>query len=214
MKTSLSLLVASTLAVSMANAGTITEMEPNSTFAEAQNIDNAFTVKDGNVNIYNSSLFDWETASIVSLDGDSSYDYFTFEAAAGQNYIFDVDFGMRDLDPEIALWSFDGAAGLLIHQQDDDCKALGVSICSKRDLGSVSSYDPIFSWKAATEGSYIVGIARYNSDANALGFTGKAPVSGDNYTLQVSRSVPAPASIALFALGLLGLGAMRKKRTS
>ncbi|WP_022941845.1 PEP-CTERM sorting domain-containing protein [Psychromonas hadalis] len=213
MKSTLSLLVASTLAVSMANAGTITEIEPNSTLATAQNIENAFTGEDGNVNIYNSSLYGWETASIVSLDGDNSYDYFIFEANAGQNYVFDVDFGMNDLDAEIALWSFDGA-GQLIHEQDDGCQQGGISLCSSADLGSFHSYDPRFSWNAATQGSYVVGVARYSTAANDFGFNGSAPIAGDNYTLQVSRSVPAPASIALFALGLLGLGAMRKKRTS
>lgn len=211
MKKNLTFLAISGLIAGMANAATITEIEPNSTLAAAQNIESAFTGEDGNVNIYNSSLYGWETASIISLNGDNSYDYFAFEAEAGQNYFFDVDFGMDDLDAEIALWSFDGT-GSLIHDQDDGCQSLGSVSCSGTDLGSTHHYDPKFSWDAATQGTYIVGVARYSTDANNLGFTGSAPVSGDNYTLQVSRSVPAPAGIALFALGIFGLGAMRKKR--
>lgn len=211
MKKHLTILAISSLIAGMANAATITEIEPNSTLATAQNIESAFTGEDGNVNIYNASYYGWETASVVSLNGDNTYDYFAFEATAGQNYVFDIDFGRYNLDSEIGLWSFDGA-GDLLHQQDDGCIARGVSFCSESDIGSLDGLDPKFSWNAATQGSYIVGVARFNASANDLGFTGSAPVSGDDYTLQVSRSVPAPAGIALFALGIFGLGAMRKKR--
>lgn len=194
-------------------AGTIIEVESNSTLFTAQNIDGTFS-SGLNDDIYNANELDWEWSSIVSLDGDGTYDYYSFTALANQNYIFDIDYGMPNLDAEIGLWSISDTTSALLADQDDSCVENGVSFCSIVDIGSVHSYDPKFSWESSSSGLYVIGVARYPTSATDSGFNGSAPISGDDYTLQVSRdlavSVPAPAGVMLFVLSLMGFAATRK----
>jgi hypothetical protein len=209
MKKILTCLAAATMMIGGANASVIAEIEPNSTLGTAQNVENAFSTG-ANADILNSNLVTWEWASIESLEGDRTYDYFRFNAQTGQNYIFDVDFGMHDLDPEIGLWSLDGSSSNLLHQQDDGCQALGLDICGLPGSGSSHNWDPIFSWQADQTSTYIVGIARFDSSANDGGFTGDAPKRRDNYTLQIAREVPEPVTLGLLGLGLCLL--VRRKK--
>jgi len=207
------LLTATVLLAQPVYAGTITEVESNSTVFTAQNIDGSFSTGVNN-DIYNASQFDWEWSSIASLEGDGTYDYYSFTALANQNYIFDIDYGMPNLDTEVGLWSIDGNISDLLAEQDDGCVENGVSFCSTVDNGSVHSYDPKFSWESSSAGLYVIGVARFSTSANDSGFTGSAPVAGDDYILQVSRDlavdVPAPAGVMLFALSLMGFVATRK----
>jgi hypothetical protein len=148
MKKILTCLTAATMMISDANASVIAEIEPNSTLGTAQNVENTFSTG-ANTDILNSDLAGWEWSSIESLNSDNTYDYFSFNVQAGQNYIFDVDYGMSYLCPEMGLRSLNGGSNLL-HQQDDNFQSFGTDICSHYDSGSSNHhYDPIFSWQLA-----------------------------------------------------------------
>lgn len=210
-------LLAGMMASQSTSALVIGEIEPNNTLATSQSVETSFST--GTVtDIFNSDI-GWEWTSVLAT-GDGSYDYFSFDAVAGQTFIFDIDYGMNNggaghVDTEIGLWSIAGGSSLF--QQDDGCLING-SQCVL-DSGSIHSWDPTRSWTFASSGTYIIGVGEYNSYDND-GIGGFDPGSnvldaGDTYTLQISRdtvSAPEPGVLALMCLGLIGIRFSRKKK--
>jgi hypothetical protein len=221
------LLASSTLTLS-AHASVIREVERNNNFNQAQNLEDFFS-NDYKRRVENSGVSDWEWVSIKGR-GNGTYDYYVFEAFAGQDYIFDIDKGMskrHSVDTELGLWALEG---MLLHEQDDCYSDNGGALdCSRTwlssDKGSNHIFDPMFSWTFETSGLFVVGVGKFYTYADEDGFgfdqDGQATQRGERYKLNVSRSlpfatqsidIPEPASLAIFALGLIGIGAARSKR--
>ncbi len=211
---------------STANAIPILEMERNDSLAAAQSVEASFS-SGANVNIENSALPEWEWVSIAGT-GDDTFDYYSFEAEAGQTFIFDIDFGQNDtapysgdIDTELGLWAISGGSAL---SQIDDCwvaQNLMMIECDELfiDSGSDNWFDPILEWTFASAGTYVIGVAEFNSFDVGGGFRGNEQDFGDTYTLQISRdgvtlALPEPGTLALFGIGLAGMGLARRRKTT
>ncbi|BAP54409.1 filamentous hemagglutinin family domain-containing protein [Thioploca ingrica] len=157
--------------VNVALAGVISEVEPNDSIANAQNIDASFSVG-LNPDIANSGIWPWVS---IAGTGDGSFDYYSFEVpAGGVTGYFDTDHANFDT----MLFLYDSTGVLLSY--DDDIGEL--------DPGSDSGLHSWIQYDFTEPGTYIIAVGEYYSSGNPGGVSGNTPDSGDDYTLQVSLS--------------------------
>ena len=174
-------------------AAYISEVEPNNSIAQAQSLDGHFTT-DYDADITNSTTM---AHASVTGTGDGTWDYYSFTLSALSSVIFDIDYGMPDLDSWLNIYD---AAGTRIAYNDDS---------STIDPGSSHHYDSYLSTTLAA-GVYYIAVGQYSN----------SPISsGKDYTLHVSASypaavpLPAAAPLLLSGLGILGaLGSKRRKK--
>jgi hypothetical protein len=189
-----------------ANAGLISDVTGNGSIANALDIDGSFSLG-ANVDIANSEITPW--ASISSgVESAARYDYYSFTAMAGMNGIFDIDYGRNaggSFDPELVLFDLLGA---VLAQNDDSATSNGAG-------GSVHNYDSFLSHTFAVNGTYIIGVCQFSCGGQQGGMTGNLIPASGTYQLQVSienHDIPEPSTIAIFALGIMGLVARKVKR--
>ncbi|WP_448565488.1 PEP-CTERM sorting domain-containing protein [Thalassotalea ganghwensis] len=194
------------LAVSgFANAGLIIESEPNDTIATAQNIDSYFDLA-FDINIENSLGIN--TSTLIphveiqgTLSDTASYDVFSFWGTVGSTAIFDIDCGASTfgsctnnggLDAFLRLFD---PSGNSIAQNDDVW--LNIDTGSSAN-GTLDSYIEL---TLPTTGLFAIRVGRCCE--NPVGINGDyvLNVSVENH----STSVPEPSSMAILAIGLLGL---------
>ena len=171
---------------SAASAGVVTEIEPNDSFSTAQSLDGHFSTGT-DPNVTNAATTPY--VSVISGPAASNADFYKFTVATGGTTgIFDVDFGMPDFDPTLALYD---SNHLLLGAWDDFFPA---------DAGSVHGYDTFVNYTFADAGLYYLRVASW-SNANATG----------DYQLNVSLESPGSAGAvpepATWAMMLIGFGA-------
>lgn len=197
------------------SAFTTVEVESNNTIATAQNIDDLGFSLDFDANIGDRTTNTSTTIPHLSIlgSGDGSFDFYSFTVAnAGDRGIFDIDFGASatdPFDPEIFLFDILGnqlfSSTGIPAQSDDSSVTDGAG-------GSVSGLDSFLDFTFAAPGTYIIGVAAFNSTAVTGGITGVPVPIGSDYTLQVSiqnhavgnTGAPTTPTVRVFGDTLIG----------
>jgi hypothetical protein len=186
----------SLVSFSPALAAVVIEVEANDSLATAQNIDPHFTLD------YSDDIGDTSTNTSTTIPhvtiigtGNDTFDWYQFTVAAPGRGIFEIDYGMPDLDAWLTLYD---AAGGFLFDNDDSSAAIGAG-------GSVHHYDSYIEYIFSLPGTYYIEVAAFPH----------VPVySGTDYQLQVSieghHLIPEAASIATWALILGCLGGIRR----
>jgi hypothetical protein len=176
------LLLMATAATLLAGAGAaiaapVNEVEPNDSFAQAQDLDGSFSLE-YDPNIFSSTTIPHAT---VNGTGNYTYDYYSFrvpEAGTSARLgILDMDRAMYSFDSY--LWLYDGSGRLL--QFNDD---------STTDPGSVHPFDSMIHHVFATPGTYYVQVGRYPGDTVPAGGSYQLHVSVADHAVGSTDTTP------------------------
>lgn len=178
------------MAASVAQASYVNEAEPNDSLATAQSLNPYFSTNFDSIITNSTSM----AHASVNGTGDGTWDYYSFNLSAASDVIFDIDYGMFDVDSYIKIFN---SSGTQINQNDDG----GVN-----DAGTSHGYDSFLNTNLAAGLFYV-----------AVGQCCASPLSiGDDYTLHVSASnpsaVPLPAAAPLMLSGLALMGGLARRR--
>lgn len=196
----------------------------NGTAATAQDVESNFTTGGGNANITNSNNSNWEWVSITTndqgytdsnLDG-SSFDFFTFEVFAGQQFIFDIDTDAVSPDPDSILRLYDGARLDDTQISFNDDMSGTPTFEFTLDDGSQDVVDSLLYHTFASDGSATLRVSECNFSFSTRECDEGVLSKNATYALQISRSlspVPVPAAVWLFGTALIGFVGMSRRTT-
>ena len=181
------------LGASAPQAGLYFETEPNNSLQAPQALDRAAFSVNPNPNITDKNGVDTSTALphlTISGRGDGSFDYFSFDASAGNHVIFDIDGATFDSQ----LFLYDSAGNLVA--SNDDGFPLGGPNGNALDSGSTSTEDAFLDTILTADGTYTLAVGRSTSQNGPNlgdGLTGQPLGNGDQYTLNLSIENFVPA---------------------
>ncbi len=139
------------------------------------------------LNVFNAATIPFEVATAPVAGG---FAYYGFNVAAGNSQgTFDIDGGYKlgagSIDTQIFL--FDRATGNLLAASDDSSVDPG----STPVFGSLT-YDSFINYTFAQPGAYVLGVGAFPSSVvgGIAPITGRAPVAGQTYTLNLSLTSP------------------------
>ncbi|MGZ0168794.1 MAG: leishmanolysin-related zinc metalloendopeptidase, partial [Planctomycetales bacterium] len=160
----------------------VPEIEPNDGLSSALNIDNAGFSLDFDPNINTSTVVPHLS---IQGTGDGTFDFYSFTIAnVGDSAIFDIDFGAAVSNSgAITGDNFDSELFLF--------DSFGTSLANSNDLfptdvGSQSFRDSFIQFTFTTPGTYVIGVASFNSSSNPGGISGPGVPTGSDYTLHIS----------------------------
>ena len=161
--------------------GPMTEVEANNSLLTAQNIDQAFNLtSDPNIGDQTQNTSKTIPHATITGSGDGTFDYYSFTVTApGTKAIFDIDnannLGVA-IDTELFLYDL---GGTLLADNDNADMTFGGG-------GSTNGNDPYLEFTFTTAGTYVIGVAKFNSTGNPGGIAGVPLAAGDVYTLNAS----------------------------
>lgn len=164
----------------------------NHSLDTAQSLNGFFTTE------LNSEIIESTTSPHASVRGvgQDAFDFYSFTVTGNNvSYIFDIDYGMPNLDSWLNLYD---ASGNILAQSDD----------APMDPGSAHRYDSYMHYRFAAAGDYIISVGRFPNSPLRV---------GQDYILNVSANVvavPEPETYAMLVAGLLAVGFARRRRTA
>lgn len=210
------------LEVRPAIASYASEQEPNNDlFTEAQSLDSLFSL-DWDEDILDSlevphaSIWGSGFSECVTQDEClDEFDFYSFTVPQGKRAFsfFDIDHTTGDLDTQLFL--FDRLPDLTLLAFNDDALA---SLGAKGSQPSCTIFNPNFSCDSFLEfglsnpGTYYLGV-NFIPPATVGRIEGRYTLHVSLRTEELPESVPEPASVlGLLSVGVLGVGALRKRK--
>jgi len=163
----------------------VSELEPNGTFADAQNIDAYFSL-DADPNISNDPTGTENTSTTVphatiNGTGDGTYDYYSFTVPEGGGIgSFDIDGAYPSFDSVLRLYDSNQA---LLAADDDNLYV---------DPGSSSIRDSNLRYPFPGAGTYYIKVSSYSDNGIDPGASYNLHVSIPNHPLQEVADNSAP----------------------
>lgn len=194
------------------HAAIVSEIEPNNTFATAQDLSPSWTLPGMPNSVRNGGSY-WQYWSLIQATGDGTTDYYSLSLTTTTQLQIDVDNSNSDLT--LALW-FDSGSGFEISGY--------VMGFNSIDAGGNSTNEPFWSYGGFGAGTLIIGITGGTPNVNGTGFISASGVlSGTSYDLGIATyngtgtppytsSVPVPSTFFLLATGLLGVTRFSRKK--
>lgn len=157
----------------------VAETEPNNSIASAQAIaaSNFSLDYSSDIQTYDGTNISTTVPHVsITGSGDGTYDYYQFNASAGQEFIFDID--ENNFDTELFLFDINGN---LLTGNDDSTETGHTG-----DPDSSWWWLPSFiTYTIPNSGSYVIGVGKYYSEGVFGEITGSVPEGGDSYTLHI-----------------------------
>ena len=180
---------------SVASASVVNEIEPNDSFATAQNLDGLFTTGT-DPNVTDAATMPY--VSVISGPASSTYDFYRFTVGEAGSYgLFDIDFGMNDFDPHLTL--FDNSFNVLVDHDDGGFV----------DPGSIHRWDSYFGYTFANAGTYFVRVGTCCVQQG----TGDYQLNVSLQSPGMAGAVPEPATWAMMLMGFGAAGySLRRRR--
>lgn len=200
--------IASVISIATAQAAPIASTDANHSFSSAQ------VIPEGYFTTLRNDAIEFSTTlpnATVTAFSNGPFDYYRFTTASPGSIILDIDFTYAfsgnpgPFDPWIAIWKA-GETNALIDQNDDR---------GTIDPGSQHEWDSYLHLQNMSEGTYIVGVAAFPSnaiDGGSFDDSSTTLPAGSYYTLHISAPVPEPEAYAMFLAGLGLMGAIARRR--
>jgi hypothetical protein len=164
----------------VALATPVSEVEPNDSIAQAQNIDGSFSL-DSDANITDSTTVPHAT---VNGTGNDTYDYYSFrvpQAGVSTTGVFDIDGAWPSFDS--VLWLYDSNGNLIADNDDLDSPDAGSVSCDPGCDDEPYTVDSYLAYAFSSAGTYYIQVGQCCVDPLSSSIAGyQLHVSVPNHT--------------------------------